>query len=64
VAESVLSISSDGKEVGQIPKNGKGLYKVVHEDAESSFVATEKLTMYGIPLPNGAYFAWNHQETC
>jgi len=37
--------SSDGKEVGQIPKNGKGLYKVVHEDAESSFVATEKLTI-------------------
>jgi Reverse transcriptase (RNA-dependent DNA polymerase)/gag-polypeptide of LTR copia-type/Integrase core domain/GAG-pre-integrase domain/Zinc knuckle len=35
----------NGETIGHIPKSGKGLYKVVHEDGESSFAATEKLTV-------------------
>src|ERR1700732_4636330 len=35
----------DGNVIGEIPKSGKGLYKVVHDDGESSFAVTEKLTV-------------------
>jgi hypothetical protein len=35
----------EGETIGQIPKSGKGLYKVVHEDVESSFAVMEKLTV-------------------
>jgi hypothetical protein len=35
----------DGKTIGHIPKSGKGLYKVVHEDGKSLFAAMEKLTV-------------------
>ena len=34
-----------GDKIGHIPRSGKGLYKVVHDDGESSFAATEKLTI-------------------
>jgi len=37
--------SGDGATVGKILKSGKGLYKVVHDDGEASFAATEKLTV-------------------
>jgi len=36
---------STGDEIGHIPRSGKGLYKVVHDDGESSFAITEKLTI-------------------
>jgi hypothetical protein len=35
----------NGKTISQVPKSGKGLYKVVHEDSDSSFAAIEKLTV-------------------
>jgi hypothetical protein len=35
----------NGETIGQVPKSGKGLYKVVHEDSDSSFAATENLTV-------------------
>ena len=36
---------SDGDAVGEILKSVKGLYKVVHDESNSSSAATEKLTM-------------------
>ena len=34
-----------GETIGKFPKSGKGLYKVVHDDGESTFAVTEKLTV-------------------
>jgi hypothetical protein len=34
-----------GNKIGHIPRSGKGLYKVMHDDGESSFAATEKFTI-------------------
>ena len=36
---------SDGDAVGEIPKSVKGLYKIVHDESDSSSAATEKLTV-------------------